>query len=1212
MKKKISKILGVVLSLTLVLSLAVVFFPAPVAGSPGTDYWTTFDYPLEGDDGGWVYSDTIAGVGPIAKAIDGTMYTAVGDASLFTSGSAVASWSTTVTPLAGTYTAKLQGDIGSQTGDDYAAVVIPINGAVALADVTGFIYQYYFATEGDYPPHMCFYTHDPNDGQTGEISLAPSSMGTPVTATTWHTMTITTSTDAFSWYGTESESGITKGSGNVEPLSVFIAATGFEDHVIDRIQIEYGWWSPGAPWADEEVYIDNVSLNGAACGVEPGELFKSTDDGRTWEATYYSDATYGVVGGGIMAIAPSSIDADIVYVADANYVYKTEDGGGTFAYVAQDSLEADTTLGEGAIGRESITCLAVGYVNDEPHVYVGSATWGASAYGDVHYIYDVAFGGDWTHLDIGGTTDGVFDVYGIGCSPDFDSDALAVAIATDETATWACSNYGASTTWTNIEIEEADTTDIPANEASDPVFPSDFDYDDAYEVFVGITDGTGGDVYLVTDLRSYDLDITGAVANTESIISLALVGEIGATMLLAGANDAADVWYSDDDGETWYNALGYGKPPSGDGPTYVLMADDFETSDTPTAWAATSSGTNLEGAVSLTVDGGATFNQISLIDTDIDDVVDLAVSPAFATDDTLFMLTLDDALDSLWRYDGSYWERVYASSVFAQTINLVAVSPEFADDETLFVAEGGADGGTDPVIFRSTDNGQNWGPTATGLRNEPDYLYGWVIIDADTIIAGGRDADNEVYKTENYGRRAWDEYAVPTGVDTVISFALSPDFATDDTIILGDDDAQVYLSDDAGETWAIVYDAFGDTGDDAYVGFDPDFATNNTIYAAANERIARYLDVTDEDCLWETFNTDNLTTASGMAVSADGTVYVSDSRAVVLSGTTPISGSIQRSVNPLTDLDYVSYTEFELVGTEIDESATLNSLQLTAGSNVLWAVDISTATIWTYDDTLAVPVVLTGPADGSAPKRTGYVSLSWTGLDSATSYEIAWDYDPDFIFAPTYAESGTTYGTITTSALMGETIYWMVRVGDENDAGAPVLSKWSDVRSFTVALGGGQWNPFMTADMFPGNVAPEPGSTDAPLIPGFQWNAADWATGYEFVLADNPDFASPLIDKTVTTPATVSDVALSYSTTYYWKVRAISATSQSEWGVGVFSTIAKPVAVAPPVEITEVPPPAVTITQPQITPNFIYAIIGIGAALAVLVIVLIIRTRRVP
>ena len=1029
MKRKISKILGVVLSLTLVLSLAVVFFPAPVAGSPGTDYWTTFDYPLEGDDGGWVYTDNItAGPGPIARAIDGTMYA----------------------------------------------------------------------------------------------------------------------------YAQES-------------------------------------WTTGS---------------------DVDQLFKSTDDGRTWEATFYSDATYGVEGGDITAIACSSIDADIVYLADANYVYKTEDAGATFAYVAQGSLE-DDTLVDGA--TEDITCLAVGYVNDEPHVYFGTAnTTASNLTGHVWYIYDVAFGGGWTDLTLDSSI-GDCNVYGIGVSPDFDADALVVAIARDSSETFACSNYGASTTWTEVEIwlddDSGSSGNIACTEASDPIFPSDFDYDDAYEIFVGITGGSAGDVYLVTDIRSYDLDIAGSSSETD-IISLDLVGEIGATMLIAGENDVADVWYSDDDGETWENAADYGKPPSGDGPTYVVMDDDFETSDTPTAWAATSTySTTLEGAVSLTVDGGVTWNQISLIDTDIDTVDDLAVSSGFATDDTLFMLTKDSALDSVWRYDGANWERVYASSIF-NTIDLVAVSPEFTDDETLFVAE---QGGT-PIIFRSTDKGQTWGPTAAGLRNEPDKLYGWVIIDADTIITGGQDADNEVYKTENYGRRAWDEYAVPTGVDDVISFALSPAFDTDDTIILGDDDAQVYLSDDAGESWEIVYAAFGDAGDDTYVGFDPDFATNNTIYAAAMERIARYQDVTDEDCLWETFTSDNLTTASGMAVVAGNTVYVSDSTAVALTGTTPVSGGIQRSVNPLTDLDYVSSTEFELVGTDIDAGATLNSLQLTSGSNVLWAVDISTATIWHYDDTLAVPVVLTGPEDGSASRRTGYVSLSWTGLDSATMYEIAWDYDPDFIYAPTYAESGTTYYSIDTSTdpLYGETIFWMVRVGDENDAGAPVLSKWSEVRSFTVALGGGQWNPFMTALMIPGNVSPVPGATDAPLMPDFQWNAADWATGYEFVLADNADFISPIISRTVPGTTTGCEVELSYNTSYHWKVRAVSATSASEWAEGVFHTIAKPVAVAPPVEITEVPAPQVTVTQPSITPGWIYAIIAIGAALAVLVIVLIIRTRRVP
>ncbi|MFC2023963.1 hypothetical protein ACFLTJ_00050 [Chloroflexota bacterium] len=49
----------------------------------------------------------------------------------------------------------------------------------------------------------------------------------------------------------------------------------------------------------------------------------------------------------------------------------------------------------------------------------------------------------------------------------------------------------------------------------------------------------------------------------------------------------------------------------------------------------------------------------------------------------------------------------------------------------------------------------------------------------------------------------------------------------------------------------------------------------------------------------------------------------------------------------------------------------------------------------------------------------------------------------------------------------------------------------------------------------------------------------------------------------------------------------------------------------PPVVIEQQPAPVINIpAAQQITPVWIYAIIGIGAALAVVVIVVIVRTRR--
>jgi hypothetical protein len=57
--------------------------------------------------------------------------------------------------------------------------------------------------------------------------------------------------------------------------------------------------------------------------------------------------------------------------------------------------------------------------------------------------------------------------------------------------------------------------------------------------------------------------------------------------------------------------------------------------------------------------------------------------------------------------------------------------------------------------------------------------------------------------------------------------------------------------------------------------------------------------------------------------------------------------------------------------------------------------------------------------------------------------------------------------------------------------------------------------------------------------------------------------------------------------------------------------MAQPAAPTPPVVVEQQPTPVINILPAEkITPTWIYAIIGIGAALAVVVIVLIVRTRR--
>jgi len=145
----------------------------------------------------------------------------------------------------------------------------------------------------------------------------------------------------------------------------------------------------------------------------------------------------------------------------------------------------------------------------------------------------------------------------------------------------------------------------------------------------------------------------------------------------------------------------------------------------------------------------------------------------------------------------------------------------------------------------------------------------------------------------------------------------------------------------------------------------------------------------------------------------------------------------------------------------------------------------------------------------------------------------------------------------------------------------------------------------------------------------FSWAAVTNATSYAFVLSANADLSSP-----VASQPNLTGTAFTYTGTltagpYYWQAIAYQNNAQIAKSVtGTFIAVAPappapPTTQAPPVVITSVPAPTITITQPapttitipqpaveEVTPAWIWGIVGIGAVLIIVVIVLIVRTRR--
>ncbi|MBI4285513.1 MAG: hypothetical protein HY670_06390 [Chloroflexi bacterium] len=1001
----------------------------------------------------------------------------------------------------------------------------------------------------------------------------------------------------------------------------------------------------------------NPDPDGAGAGVAVNEIFKSTDGGKTWTGSSSTTKNFSnaanAAGAAAVAIATSRDDAQLLYAATATTVFKSADGGTTYANVAPG----------GGIGvGEAITSVTTGLIGGVPYVFIGTSN-GALG-GKVYFVKDAppAFGGGPNAFASLGAPAG--DVFAVATSPDFNTTQGIVAVIDDGAAGPALRNkvhFFSGGAWDPAAMP-AIGIGVAASAATAAAagFPDNYTFSAASEFLVGLSDGggAGGGVYRM--VAGVGINGFGA-ASTVDVVSVGVKGNIGGYTVLGGTGAGA-VWRSADGAAaTWNNAT---KGPSGPGAVSVVMDANFSANQK--ALAAVSG--SPEGAVSVTMDGGKSFNQISMIDSDVagaNAIREIALSPTYATDKIIYVLAQDAAgNDSVWKNDGTSWTRVAVSSLAfvpaGNTLETIALSPA---GDALFLGDN-----TAPVnVYRSIDGGA----TFSKLAFAPGAVNSWVIIDKDTIVAGGV---GTTYKTTNAGALPWTEPTQkPTAAMAVTDIKKSPNYAADNTLILGNANREVFRSTDAAANWgtAAVGAVTGAAGaNNTFVAFDRSYSTNTTIYAAAGAQIDRFvigttttrsklLDAaTDNDTVTagaqladgQANPVTAATTFSSIVAAADGAVYAAANDAG------PTVAGILRSLsatNTATAADVGAMWESVNKSSAAAAVTQLNKLYLTTGSTTAWGHQAGT--IWRYTDNFTGGVALDTPADNATLSTTTTAAIKWTPMTGATSYDVQYGTRSDLAGSITIAvapitatETSTTLGDATPAADVAlannTTYYWRVRVSGNS----PVLSRWSDTRKFSTAL------PAVGA---PPVIAPAPGASGVSTTPTLSWGAVAGATGYEIQLAQKPDF-SDAVTKTSSISAFAWPDALTEGGVYYWRVRATTATGQSAWITGVFTTAPKPVppitptvsvsippqpaptitVTVPPITVpaptvtVSVPPqapvtltmppqtmPPITVTQPapivnipaQVTPGYVWAIIAIGAVLVVAVIVLIVRTRRV-
>ena len=905
-------------------------------------------------------------------------------------------------------------------------------------------------------------------------------------------------------------------------------------------------------------------------------LFKSVDNGRSWTTT-------GKVTDVIIDIAVLAQDCTNIYYATPSRVYKSVDAGNAFFHLPPNPGGA----GSGNVLITSIDIVRMGNANT---IAVSTIDTDTAQYGGVYLLDESQGVSAWVNTNIGS-----YDVYCVAFSPNYTNDRQLIAIVSNETDTFAINKID-TMNWGQWISNARIPAIVPA--AANIAFPDNYNGLAGNAVFLlGIDTGTdSGDVYKVnsavapTASTAKDLNI-GAIdgLNAVDIASLATSNNF----IIAGCAGNAVVYLSNDNGVNWTQC---DKPPTGQTDTYVLMAPDFASQHK--AYAVTR---GIESAFSYSSDGGLTWNQISLIDTKISEITDIATPLAATT----FMLTFNsnNMIHSLWRTtdSGRTWERIFCGSYMGNdSLDMVKTVPQYGADSRILFVTGQIN--SNPVIWKSSDNGQDF-----TRRSVPCAVDTLTIIDSNTWFIGGYDGSNGlIYATINGGNFYTD--TVEAGSQPLTAIVLSPDYSQDKTVLAGNSVGQVYLSQDNAKNFSLLGQPLPLTAGIGRISlaFDSKFNENKIIYAATDaavtatgkERIFRF--TLGKSTGWQSIyaSLPNNAVIKQLVIAKDGTLYAVNTQAIVAADK---KGGVIRSLDP----SYSSST-IETMLSGLDDTIILNKLSVY--SNRLWTVDTKNTRLMTFIDSLSGQVALISPDNNAAGLDITNLSLKWQPVNGATGYE--WQVSDSTSF--TGLLTGLT-GTAESSSARptglepAATYYWRIRTSK------PFLSRWSDTWSFNTILGGSNIAPLLSV--------PAAGAITT-IKPIFQWSTIISADKYDLLVAKDNAFSEVVIDRTgdnaLSSNAWESEISLENDTTYYWKVKARSDKSFGAWSaVSVFTTESALLTTATtekPVLMTNPPPQQVTTvlvdltnTQQPVNVNINippWVIYGGGALLAVVLITL--------
>ncbi|MBA7502659.1 hypothetical protein ES706_01252 [subsurface metagenome] len=607
-------------------------------------------------------------------------------------------------------------------------------------------------------------------------------------------------------------------------------------------------------------------------------LWKSTDGGATW-----SDKTAKLLKANVkpsgklllefdylvqVSVAPNN--ADFVMVAgeltsgDPAVVGSTNGATKFYTTLAEYSLATGEVIlcMDVSRGVEEVYDIALGTDDGNVWRYQAGTYWGGTWVDATGTGYD-----GWQASTPGAVTSVAF-------SPSWSADKTLLAISTNSSAgkTWLqTAKWGTTKGWGNAVDRASKVEFLVETESVQPIsglaltLPTDFhgvtgmalpsDYHGresslrrvyAYVDVKTSANVTAGGYYFRID--STTLSIPCGPSGFPWLGSIAYHGDhdTGDAMLgqLMGEGTTDDpyftsvcagiqVWRTDEIDiccPDWKTAT---KKPSGQAYALVAFTPDGDKAYAITVGEADYSANSSyadESAFSVSLDNGKCWNQLGLIDTDIDSISDMAASPDCSV---TYLATMNDEdadkvgdCDSVWMKDDNateyagVWQRVYHKALDTGTDakGLLRLSPEHDDGDVVYWG----DFGTDNLYWAESKGICKWSTKDTPSIDIQDFA----LADDDTLFVIAND-DDLVKWTEAKGdwSSAVDHKAVYGHTIAVLG----------DYVLVGGSAGSVGYSDDAGDSFSRLGDkAELESTGQVHVALDTYFTDNDTVYAAVS------------------------------------------------------------------------------------------------------------------------------------------------------------------------------------------------------------------------------------------------------------------------------------------------------------------------------------------------------------------------------------------